>query len=84
MIKQPRGNPEIDVPNWELRSGIYYGDSRVSAFDDEDNFMVDHTQVAVLGTSDIPPPVNFQKKFSHCTADPKQDLAILVEDGRDK
>ncbi|KAF8734556.1 A Receptor for Ubiquitination Targets, partial [Rhizoctonia solani] len=82
MVQQPIGNPDIDVPNWGLRNNIYYGDSRISTPDleDEDDYFVDRTQVVALGSSDIPPPTNFQKKFAFCEPDPQQDLAVLVED----
>ncbi|GAB1522013.1 hypothetical protein RhiTH_005112 [Rhizoctonia solani] len=83
MVQQPIGNPDIDVPNWGLRNNIYYGDSRISTpdlEDDDDDYFVDRTQVVALGSSDIPPPTNFQKKFAFCEPDPQQDLAVLVED----
>ncbi|KAF8752796.1 hypothetical protein RHS01_07223 [Rhizoctonia solani] len=48
--------------------------------EDDDDYFVDRTQVVALGSSDIPPPTNFQKKFAFCEPDPQQDLAVLVED----
>ncbi|KDN42226.1 hypothetical protein RSAG8_06893, partial [Rhizoctonia solani AG-8 WAC10335] len=80
MVQQSVGALDIDVPDWDLRNGAYHGEFRVSELDHDEDFLVDRTQIAVLGSSNIPPPTNFQKKFSSCVADPKQDLAVLVED----
>ncbi|CAE6501717.1 unnamed protein product [Rhizoctonia solani] len=80
MIQQPIGDPKVEVPNWDLRSGTYFGDFRVSELEHEEDFLVDHTQIAVLGSSNLPPPINFGKKFNHNAVDPNQDLVILVED----
>ncbi|CAE7124388.1 unnamed protein product [Rhizoctonia solani] len=80
MVQQSVGASDIDVPDWDLRNGTYHGEFRASEPDDDDDFHVDHTQIAVLGSSTIPPPINFEKEFSSCVVDPKQDLAVLVED----
>ncbi|KAH7333866.1 hypothetical protein B0J17DRAFT_116913 [Rhizoctonia solani] len=80
MVQQPIGTTNAEVPNWELRSGTYSGDFRGSEPDHEEDFLVDRTQIATLGSSHIPPPVDFEKKFNHNVVDPTQDLAILVED----
>ncbi|CEL57189.1 hypothetical protein RSOLAG1IB_08422 [Rhizoctonia solani AG-1 IB] len=80
LFVQPIGLPNIEMLNWELRSGIYYGDFRTSALDNDPRFMSDRTQIAVLGTSNITPATNFGKSYSFCIADPKQDLAVLVDD----
>jgi hypothetical protein len=80
LFVQPIGLPDIEMLNWELRSGIYYGDFHTSALDNDPRFMSDRTQIAVLGTSNITPATNFGKSYSFCIADPKQDLAVLVDD----
>ncbi|CAE6473874.1 unnamed protein product [Rhizoctonia solani] len=80
LVMQPIGPSDIEMLNWELRSGTYYGDFRTSALDGDPHFVVDRTQTAILGSSSIPPPTNFEKTYSFCVADPKQDLAVLVED----
>ncbi|CAE6431764.1 unnamed protein product [Rhizoctonia solani] len=80
MVQQPIGALGVDVPNWDLRSGTYFGDFRESELEHDEDFLVDRTQIAVLGSSNLPPPINFEKKFTHTTADPNQDLVVLVED----
>ncbi|CAE6362078.1 unnamed protein product [Rhizoctonia solani] len=80
MVQQPIGDQDTEVPNWELRNGVYYGDFRVSEPDHEDDFRVDRIRIINLGSSDIPPPINFEKKFNLCAVDPNQDLVILIED----
>ncbi|KDN42229.1 hypothetical protein RSAG8_06896, partial [Rhizoctonia solani AG-8 WAC10335] len=79
MIQQPIGDPKVEVPNWDLRSGTYFGDFRVSELEHEEDFLVDHTQVAVLGSSNLPPPINFGKKFNHNAVDPNQDLRLMCK-----
>ncbi|CAE6476093.1 unnamed protein product [Rhizoctonia solani] len=82
MVQQRIGSSNAEVPNWELRSGVYYGEPRLSGLDGshDDNLLAGHTQTAVLGSSNIPSPTNYEKKFSFCTADPKQGLVVLVEE----
>ncbi|CAE6466114.1 unnamed protein product [Rhizoctonia solani] len=78
MVQQSLGTSIVEV-NWEIRSGTYYGDFRASDLENDD-FWVDNTQFVELGNPNIPPPVNFEKRFSFCVADPKQDLVVLIED----
>ncbi|KAG8701405.1 hypothetical protein FRC11_012196 [Ceratobasidium sp. 423] len=80
MVQQSLGTAKAEV-NWEIRSGTYYGDFRASDLENDD-FWVDSTQFVELGNPNIPPPINFEKKFSFCVADPKQDLVVLIEDER--
>ncbi|KAG8689055.1 hypothetical protein FRC11_004225 [Ceratobasidium sp. 423] len=80
MVKQPIMGSDADVPNWELRSGTYYGDFRVSEPEHDEDFLVDRTQVAILGSPNIPPPIDFERTFAQSTMDPNQDLVILGED----
>ncbi|KAJ1303984.1 hypothetical protein OPQ81_008393 [Rhizoctonia solani] len=80
MIRQRIGNPDTDVHNWGLRDGTYSGDFRASELNHDEDFQVDCIQTATLGSSIIPSPINFEKKFNSSIVDPKQDLAVLVED----
>ncbi|CUA78502.1 hypothetical protein RSOLAG22IIIB_07116 [Rhizoctonia solani] len=80
MISQSVGSMKAEMPNWELRSGVHYGEFRASELDHGRDYLVDRTQLAVLGSPTLPPSTNYGKKFSFCIIDPKQDLAILIED----
>ncbi|CAE6535987.1 unnamed protein product [Rhizoctonia solani] len=72
---------DILILDWDLRSGVYHGESRTSEIDsDSDRFQVNILQIAVLGSLNIPPPTEFGKICNTCVADPIQDLAILIED----
>ncbi|KAL5638783.1 hypothetical protein ACGC1H_003215 [Rhizoctonia solani] len=68
------------MPNWGFRSGTHYGEFRASELDHDRDHQVDSTQLATLGPSRLPPSTNYGKKFRFCIVDPKQDLAVLVDE----
>ncbi|CAE6496614.1 unnamed protein product, partial [Rhizoctonia solani] len=82
LVSQRIRTTNADMPNWDLRSGTYYGEFCASELDHDQDYLVDRTQLATLGSSSLSPSTNYGKKFSFCIVDPKQDLAALVEDER--
>ncbi|CAE6445025.1 unnamed protein product [Rhizoctonia solani] len=80
MVRQQIGTVGYDLPNWGLRSNTHFGEFRVSEPEHDDDFLVDSTQITVIGASNASPPTNYDKKFNFCIMDPKQDLVVLVED----
>lgn len=80
MITQSFGarNTKFALSDWDLRSGTFYAELRTS--EPNNALLVDGTQIAALGSSNIPPPTNFGKTFRSCVVDPIQDLAVLRED----
>lgn len=81
MVEQPVGDLAAYTLNWGLRSGTYFGDFREpdDELENSEDFLVDRTQIADLGSPNITPPIDFEIKFTRSAVDPNQDLAILLE-----
>ncbi|CAE6534027.1 unnamed protein product [Rhizoctonia solani] len=71
-VERPVGHPK--VLRWELHGGAYF--KAYSSFAPQD--CPDSLQIIPLDSVLLPPPVKFCTKFHRFTADPSQDLAILV------